>query len=92
MPDIENVIKGLEHCSVMQNCLGCPYFKVDPACQDDLCKDALELLKKHNRPDCEHAEHDGVGCLGYSGCIQDDEPIDACKNCDRYTGNIVREW
>ena len=40
-------------------------------------------------PDCEHAEHDGAGCLGYAGCTQDDEPIDVCKYCKDYTGNVV---
>ncbi len=70
----------------------CPYGKCKTGCVVTLVGDAVALLKKHNRPDCEHAEHDGAGCLGYSGCSQDDEPIDACKNCDRYTGNIVREW
>ena len=60
---------------------------------DKLCIEISRLKHKlHPIPDCEHAEHDGAGCLGYSGCSQDDEPIDACKNCDRYTGNIVREW
>ena len=44
----------------------------------------IERLK---RPDCEHAEHDSLGCLGYCGCSQDDEPIDVCKNCEAYTGN-----
>lgn len=45
------------------------------------------LLKQTGYPDCEHAEFDGTGCLGYSGCMEDDEPIDACKNCSAYTGN-----
>ena len=40
------------------------------------------------RPDCEHAEHDGTGCLGYCGCTQDDEPIEFCKRCEKYTGNV----
>ena len=39
------------------------------------------------KPDCEHAEHDGIGCLGYAACWQDDEPIDACKTCREYTSN-----
>ena len=51
---------------------------------------AIELLKKHGKPDCEHAEHDGIGCLGYAGCTQDDEPIEICKECEKYTGNIYR--
>lgn len=45
---MEKVIKGLKHCSEIQNCLGCPYCKGDPTCQDDLCKDALELLKEQD--------------------------------------------
>lgn len=46
------------------------------------------LLKENRKPDCEHANHDGAGCLGYCRCEQDDEPIDACKECEKYTGNI----
>ena len=62
-------------------------------------REALILLKKQEvkiehlkRPDCEHAEHDGTGCLGYCGCTQDDEPIEACKRCEKYTGNISDGW
>lgn len=46
MADIEKVIKGLEICKNHDgsNCLECPYF-VDE-CVDDLCADALELLKE----------------------------------------------
>ena len=60
-------------------------------------KDARVLLKEQEakiehlkRPDCEHAEHDGTGCLGYCYCgwPQDDEPIEECKRCGKYTGNI----
>ena len=46
-----------------------------------------KLLKEQDKPDCEHANHDGAGCLGYSSSWQDDEPIDACKECKEYTGN-----
>ena len=46
----------------------------------------LKLLQEWG-PACEHAEHDGRGCLGYSGCWQDDEPIETCKRCGKYTGN-----
>ena len=45
-------------------------------------------IKHLKRPDCEHAEHDGTGCLGYCGCTQDDEPIESCKRCEKYTGNV----
>ena len=51
----------------------------------------ISMLKEHDanhKPDCEHAEHDGVGCLGYCGCTQDDEPIEVCKGCEKYTGNV----
>lgn len=50
--------------------------------------DALNLLKEQKKPDCEHAEHDGIGCLGYAGCTQEDEPIEVCKECEKYTGNV----
>lgn len=63
-----------------------------------LCRSAYTLLKEQEakiehmkRPDCEHAEHDGIGCLGYCGCTQDDEPIESCKRCEMYTGNVYEE-
>ena len=49
---------------------------------------AIGLLREHGKPDCVHAEHDGIGCLGYCGCTQDDEPIESCKRCEKYTGNV----
>ena len=68
-------------------------------CMGQMIEDTLELLKEQEaeikrlkRPDCEHANHDGAGCLGYCGCEQDDEPIDACKQCEKYTGNICAEY
>lgn len=47
----------------------------------------IERLKAliNHKPDCANAEHDSGGCLGYSGS-HDDEPIEACKNCEKYTG------
>ena len=56
-------------------------------------RDALTIIQElpMKRPDCEHAEHDGTGCLGYCGCTQDDEPIESCKKCEKYTGNISEE-
>ena len=49
----------------------------------------LKEQKNHlKQQDCEHAEHDGIGCLGYCGCTQDDEPIESCKRCEKYSGNI----
>lgn len=98
MPDREKVIKGLEHCGFNEKrgCVGCPYsdecgdFGHD-AGMSSLATDALALLREQEKPDCEHAEHDGVGCLGYAGCTQDDEPIDVCKTCRKYTGNRYGE-
>ena len=92
MSDFEKVIKGLECCIFSDEeceCLDeCPYhddcWETDCELGYILKKDALELLK---RPDCEYAEHDSAGCLGYAGCEQDDEPIEFCKKCDAYTGN-----
>lgn len=64
------------------------------AVSEETIKKILALLKEYRKPDCEHAEHDRIGCLGYAGCIQDDEPINTCKECEKYTGNIYRmvEW
>ena len=47
MPDMEKVIKGLEHCSE-DGCKGCPYEQNCKMCDgfSDLAKDALELLKE----------------------------------------------
>lgn len=52
-----------------------------------LLKEQEAEIERLKGPDCEHANHDGAGCLGYCGCEQDDEPIDACKQCEKYTGN-----
>lgn len=77
----------------------CPYRGCETGCIVTIAKDAIALLKEQEgeierlkRPDCEHANHDGAGCLGYCGCEQDDEPIEACKQCEKYTGNICAEY
>ena len=98
MADWGKVIKGLEMCLASideAECpKECPYYETCRKYEkrvifQPVMRDALELLKKFEsrKPDCEHAEHDGAGCLGYAGCSQDDEPIEACKECDAYTGN-----
>lgn len=59
MAELEKVIKGLECCSEKQNCKDCPYFKFSASCQDDMNKDALELLKEYKRQDkcpCTHCQ------------------------------------
>ena len=47
MVELEKVVKGLECCSEKQNCKDCPYFRFNASCQDDMNKDALELLKRY---------------------------------------------
>lgn len=49
----------------------------------------LKAIINHD-PDCANAEHDSGGCLGYSGS-HDDEPIESCKKCEKYTGNTAKE-
>jgi len=60
MSDREKTIKGLEYCSELQTCFGCPYCKGSPTCQDDLCKDALQLIKEQPEiircKDCKYIE------------------------------------
>ena len=93
MIDIKFVIKGLEDAKdVIRKSEITGGKKVRLI---DACCNAVTLLKEQEaeiehlkRPDCEHAEHDGIGCLGYCGCAQDDEPIESCKRCEKYTGNV----
>lgn len=93
MPDLEKVLKALEHHKETAVCNGCPYAGDDDTVEGycPVYDDAIALLREHEKPDCEHAEHDGIGCLGYAGCTQDDEPIDVCKTCHKYTGNRQEE-
>ena len=58
----------------------------------NVLKEQEAKIERLKRPDCEHANHDGAGCLGYCECEQDDEPIEACKQCEKYTGNIWAEY
>ena len=93
LPDREKVIRGLTVCTDHKpgdDCQKCPY-QGEEYCTDAVMRDALDLLRENEKPDCEHAEHDGIGCLGYAGCTQDDEPIDVCKTCREYTGNRYEE-
>lgn len=99
MPDRETVIEALGCIAgKKRSCEGCPYFTAvmhglggfsyGYCAKSNVVKDAISLLREHEKADCEHAEHDGIGCLGYAGCTQDDEPIESCKRCEKYTGNI----
>ena len=44
MIDEDKIMKGLKHCSSNQACRECVYHGVH--CIDDMCADALELLKQ----------------------------------------------
>lgn len=46
---------------------------------------------KRKKPSCNEAKHDGVGCLGFSVGMFDDTLIEACENCEKYTGNITEQ-
>ena len=90
----ETVIKALECCIFRHpddklRCVSCPYKDPESYCLNRLKMDALELLKAQEtkKPNCEAANHDGGGCLGYGHSESDDEPIEACKDCIMYTGN-----
>ena len=98
MTDIKETIQGLyalkthlaskaieEHGPARESLIGTQKV-VDSAV--NLLKEQEAEIERLKRPDCEHAEHDRTGYLGYCGCTQDDEPIEACKRCEKYTGNI----
>ena len=95
MFDLEKVIRGLECCTQERECTKCPYCpdidNPETLCDLNVMLDALALLREQEKPDCEHAEHDSTGCLGYAKCLWDDEPIDVCKTCRKYTGNRYEE-
>ena len=88
MADRKKVIKGLEHCSEMQTCFGCPYYKCDPTCQDDLCKDALSMLKEQKAEWIEYPE-----CLAYDGAYSDSHIVcSACKHVFDIMDNCTEEF
>ena len=100
MADIEKVKQGLKCWGNDEKCkaFNCPmfgYIESIPQCRKKVLQDALSVIEqmeqeierlKARKPDCDHAEHDSDGCLGYGRSEQDDEPIDACKKCEKYTG------
>ena len=90
MPDRDMIIRGCEYW--IKNHKGEQLILEYTAVEDllVLLKEQNAMIEHVKRPDCEHAEHDGTGCLGYCYCgwPQDDEPIEECKRCEKYTGNI----
>ena len=88
MADRKKVIREFRNwCEAMAD--ECPIICIHVL---DLLEEQEAEIERLKRPDCEHATHDGAGCLGYCGCEQDDDPIDACKQCEKYTGNICAEY
>lgn len=84
--ELQERIERLKNAMVETGSIHCP---CSPDCGDDCekCVDsAIEETLKTHKPDCDHAEHDSGGCFGYGRNEQDDEPIDACKKCEKYTG------
>ena len=47
---------------------------------------ALKEKQERGKPNCDTAEWGGDKCLGFGYSKNDDEPIDACKNCEKYVG------
>jgi len=101
MPDREKVIKGLGCCSAMSGdeCRRCPYSsecldEYFPVGMSHLANDALELLKEQEQEisrlkhhvDCDTAEKLLSGCVGYGRGLNDDEPCETCKACEKYNG------
>ena len=79
----------IHHADVLradENCIGqfITVHKVDTVKE---AKDKWNMRK----PPCHEAEHDGIGCLGFGKGTHDDEPIDVCMKCSKYTGNITEK-
>ena len=89
MTDREKVIESLNKALTRVGCGDMDNVALSEV--EEAIESAIALLKEQEKPDCKHAEHDGIGCLGYAGCAQDDEPIDVCKFCREYTGNRYEE-
>ena len=48
-------------------------------------EDLLERYNKSNRVDCSAAEKIGELCSGYQRGLDDDEPCEQCKECEKNT-------
>lgn len=87
---------------MLYRCDECPYRAtederkvIDWRCHlEELRSDALELMKgqeqeisrlKHH-VDCDAAEKLPSGCVGYGRGLNDDEPCETCKACEKYNG------
>jgi hypothetical protein len=91
MPDMEKVIKGLEHCSE-DGCKGCPYEQDCKMCDgfSDLAKDALELLKEWEN-EIQIASTQGF-YEGYNQAMSEmPEEIKHMTNKERFDMQIIRE-
>lgn len=87
MPDMEKVIKGLEHCSE-DGCDGCPY---EPDCLMadgfELARDALELLKEQETIFEKDGHHIRCAHCNSYWCSTDREgnafPTNYCPECGK---------
>ena len=66
--------------------MGVCYLCFEDRSRFDDKPDDCPLMEVEPKPDCENAEKQGDACLGYGHSDTDDEPIDACKNCEKYQG------
>lgn len=81
MPDVEKVIAEVARIREY-------YFGEMTSYEGDALDAALALLKERYVPDCNAANHDGNGCLGYGYDANDDEPIPICRDCKKYTSYV----
>ena len=94
----KKTIRGLKCIAGMNEmkvnpCIGCGYDDCETyaICVGCVANDALALLKAQEQEinrlkhhiDCEAAEKNGAGCLGYGRGINDDEPCETCKKCEK---------
>ena len=99
MFDRDKVIYSIERCvcNVNDVCRDCAYYDAGHPyikCVEMLLRDAMKLLKEQEQEisrlkhhvDCDAAEKLPSGCVGYGRGLNDDEPCETCKACEKYNG------
>ena len=90
MADMEDMLKRLEKDKTLLYFGGLKRIAEDVEEAAELLKsqkaEIAELKAEKHKPNCSSAEHNpSTGkCYGYGRNENDDEPIDACKVCERY--------
>ena len=96
MTQLEIVLNGIEE--VRNSGIQCPLENVEPhRClhfPEKLIDDIVSLLEAQEQEinrlkhhvDCDGAEKLPSGCVGYGRGINDDEPCETCKACEKYNG------